>query len=112
MKSLHSYYTDTVQVNMRRFLLLMLNALCFSFYPASTQTLKDNFRLYTSADGLPSNQLTALAQDRYGYLWIGSMQGISRFNGTSFENFSDQQSNFPSRFCSHIEQVKDGPHRE
>jgi signal transduction histidine kinase/ligand-binding sensor domain-containing protein/CheY-like chemotaxis protein len=38
-------------------------------------------RLFTTADGLPSANVTALALDRRGGLWIGSTAGVSRLVG-------------------------------
>ena len=32
-------------------------------------------RLYSTADGLPSNQIRALEEDRDGTLWIGTFGG-------------------------------------
>jgi ligand-binding sensor domain-containing protein len=71
------------------------------------QFITDNYRLYTTADGLPSNQVSCLTLDSYGYLWVGTMQGVSRFNGTTFQNFIESKNSFPSPFCNLITQVND-----
>lgn len=42
---------------------------------------------YTVNDGLPSNQITSTCEDSYGFLWIGTNNGVSRFNGKSFVNY-------------------------
>ena len=42
------------------------------------------FRQIGVADGLPSNSLTALALDREGYLWIGTRDGLARFDGVGY----------------------------
>jgi ligand-binding sensor domain-containing protein len=39
-------------------------------------------------DGLVSNTVIYLAQDADGFIWIGSYDGLMRFNGTQFTNFS------------------------
>lgn len=36
---------------------------------------------WTVLDGLPSNQVTALAQSDDGYLWVGTSAGLVRFDG-------------------------------
>ncbi len=46
------------------------------------------FQSFTIQDGLPSNQVGVLFQDSRGYLWIGTSEGISLFDGTSFTNYS------------------------
>lgn len=40
---------------------------------------------YTSEDGLPLDTVYASAQDDAGFLWIGSEDGLARFNGRTFE---------------------------
>lgn len=46
-------------------------------------------RRYTVADGLQSNTLYQVRCDQKGYIWITSDRGVSRFDGTSFSNFTD-----------------------
>ncbi len=46
------------------------------------------FQSYTTRDGLPSNHVTALCQDSRGYLWIGTDNGLSVYDGTEFKNFT------------------------
>ena len=49
---------------------------------------------YTSDDGLPSSSIVSIYQDQKGYIWLGTKQGISRYNGYGFEHFySDRISN-------------------
>jgi len=43
---------------------------------------------YTTRDGLPSNIITALYQDSRGFLWIGTNNGLSVYDGASFKNYS------------------------
>jgi signal transduction histidine kinase/DNA-binding response OmpR family regulator/ligand-binding sensor domain-containing protein len=44
---------------------------------------------FTEIDGLPSNITTCLEQDEYGYLWIGTTNGIARFDGKIFHNYRE-----------------------
>jgi ligand-binding sensor domain-containing protein len=39
----------------------------------------------------------ALAQTAVGYLWVGTTQGLYRFNGISFEQYQPGEGKFPSR---------------
>src|SRR5262245_55733908 len=41
-------------------------------------------QLRTSEDGLPSNEIHAVAQTNDGFLWIGTTRGLARFDGTHF----------------------------
>lgn len=42
------------------------------------------FRTYGSDQGLASLQVTAMAQDQEGYLWVGTENGLFRFDGQRF----------------------------
>ncbi|HKI45679.1 MAG TPA: two-component regulator propeller domain-containing protein [Balneolales bacterium] len=44
---------------------------------------------YQTRDGLPQNSVTTLLQDKRGYLWVGTYNGLARFDGLRFESFSD-----------------------
>ncbi len=57
----------------------------------SAQSLPAGFRQFTSNDGLPSSEVYEILQDRQGYLWFGTDNGVSRFNGYEFENFGALQ---------------------
>ena len=47
-------------------------------------------RLWQSSDGLPHDAVQAVAQDDEGYLWIGTPQGLARFDGMRFALFNPQ----------------------
>ena len=56
--------------------------------PSSSKTLVSEwvFNLLTLSDGLSSNCIGALRQDRYGRLWIGTSRGIDRYDGHRMEH--------------------------
>lgn len=45
------------------------------------------FRSYTEDDGLGNLSITALAQDASGFLWVGTENGLYRFDGSRFDRF-------------------------
>lgn len=49
--------------------------------------LQPQFRVYTTADGLPSTQVRALKQDRDGLLWIATFGGLASFDGRRFRQW-------------------------
>ena len=57
--------------------------------PAHCREATGQFRFTTwrTEDGLPSDDVLALAQDGDGYLWIGTRAGLARFNGRDFTVF-------------------------
>ncbi|HEY4247924.1 MAG TPA: two-component regulator propeller domain-containing protein [Lacunisphaera sp.] len=44
-------------------------------------------RIWQTEDGLPQNTVMAITQDRNGYLWVGTLGGLSRFDGLHFQTF-------------------------
>lgn len=48
-----------------------------------------NSRSWTTEDGLPHNHIRTLCQSRDGYLWIGTANGLARFDGRRFVVFDE-----------------------
>lgn len=44
---------------------------------------------WNSEDGLPQNSVVGLAQTTDGYLWIGTQEGVTRFDGVNFKTYRD-----------------------
>lgn len=55
-------------------------------FSANSQVYK--FNSFTKLNGLPSDQITSIKQDNKGYIWIGTDEGLSRFDGNSFVNYN------------------------
>ncbi|MEN8124680.1 MAG: ATP-binding protein [Bacteroidota bacterium] len=43
---------------------------------------------YTEENGLASTYITDIQVDKYGFLWIATSKGVSRYDGNHFTNFS------------------------
>ena len=67
----------------QHFFLLLFVLFCFHGLAQ-----KSSYIGYGLDDGLPQSQVRAISKDSLGYLWIGTMAGLSRFDGTEFKNFS------------------------
>ncbi len=48
---------------------------------------RDKYLYFSDIDGLPRNIITCVEQDKYGYTWIGTGNGVSRFDGNKFKNY-------------------------
>jgi ligand-binding sensor domain-containing protein len=46
------------------------------------------FHTYTTKEGLISNTITSLTQDSRGYIWIGTYEGLSVYDGSTFRNYT------------------------
>ena len=44
---------------------------------------------WESEHGLPQNSVVDLARTKDGYLWIGTQEGVTRFDGIDFKNYKD-----------------------
>jgi len=68
---------------MRSFLLLpgLLSVLC-----GHSQDL--NYSHFDTRDGLASNTIYFMTTDQKGYLWLGTDNGVSRFDGKTFTNYT------------------------
>lgn len=60
----------------------------FSFF-VSISSLSQNlqFKQFTVDDGLPQNTIYSIVQDCTGFMWFGTADGLSRYDGYSFKNF-------------------------
>ena len=61
------------------------------FFSINAQSINSSFTTYTEFDGLPSNSSWTIMQDHLGYIWIGTINGLSRYDGYEFLNFSPVQ---------------------
>ena len=55
----------------------------FSF----SQVAFNNLNFYTAKDGLTNNTIYALAKDSRGFLWVGTKEGLNRFDGLQFKKY-------------------------
>ncbi len=49
-----------------------------------------SFLSYSTSEGLPQSQVTCITQDESGYLWVGTLSGLAKFNGKKFISFSTE----------------------
>lgn len=47
-----------------------------------------SFVQYSVEEGMIQSQVQSLVQDQHGNLWIGTLAGLSRFDGNTFRNFT------------------------
>ena len=65
------------------------------------------FRTYAQEDGLSDTSVECVLQDRIGYLWAGTDDGLFRFDGRHFKKFSREQG-LPRTRIYQIHETADG----
>jgi signal transduction histidine kinase/AraC-like DNA-binding protein/streptogramin lyase len=64
---------------------------------------------WTVKDGLPVNSINALLQDRTGYIWAATFDGLVRFDGIRFTVFNSANSEeLPSNRIIQLKEGRDG----
>ena len=48
------------------------------------------FTRFSSKDGLPDNRIRSVFQDSKGYLWVGTMNGVGKYDGYNFKKYYNQ----------------------
>jgi ligand-binding sensor domain-containing protein len=74
-----------------------------SAIPQSFPDLK--FSHLTVKDGLSNDNVSGIAQDRDGIIWVGTENGLNRFDGYGFKNFyadANDPKSIPNSFISQI----------
>src|SRR5580700_1808054 len=55
--------------------------------PAFAQLNEINLAQYAERDGLPSVEVHHIITDKFGYVWVGTINGLTRFDGYEFKRF-------------------------
>jgi signal transduction histidine kinase len=95
---------------------VLFRALIFYILPFFSSTLLAQptelfFQNYTTVNGLCDNSINSIAQDTRGFIWIGTAEGLSRFDGISFRNYygsRDSTRSFTNHNVANITEYK--PH--
>jgi signal transduction histidine kinase/ligand-binding sensor domain-containing protein len=64
--------------------------------------------LWTQQDGLPQDTVRAIAQTSDGYLWLGTDEGLARFDGYEFVSFSKANGDLPANSITALAATADG----
>ena len=59
-----------------------------------------SFRHYNTVDGLSSNSVYCFLEDELGFIWVGTRDGLNRFDGYDFEIYNETNSNLEGSYIS------------
>ena len=83
----------------RIFIFILSSCFCAACF---SQIQNINFRHITRSTGLPVETITSLAQDSTGFIWIGTNDGLFRFDGYNYKNFYSSAVNKASLYSNYI----------
>ncbi|WP_337942944.1 two-component regulator propeller domain-containing protein, partial [Parabacteroides sp.] len=69
---------------MRRSLFIILFILC---YLSGYSFFEKDIRVLTMQNGLADNTVSCIHKDRDGFMWFGTDNGLSRYDGKNIRNF-------------------------
>jgi signal transduction histidine kinase/ligand-binding sensor domain-containing protein len=85
-------------------LLFLLLASCWLLAQPSNAFLH-----YTTNEGLSNDNVSAIVKDRQGFLWVGTVNGLNRFDGLHFKTFKHEPKNPNSLPNSRIIAISEAP---
>ena len=97
---------DKLSIHITARVLMLFTALLFSMLVKAQQPYIP-FQHFSSVDGLSQNQVLSMHQDKQGFMWLGTLEGLNRFDGYEFtvyrHNIKDSTSIGHDFACSIIE---------
>ena len=78
--------SPTSRSSLRLFILLLCMQ-TLAIVNLRAQQLQASLKHYSTHDGLASNAVSDIIQDDYGFIWLATWNGLSRFDGYNFYNY-------------------------
>src|SRR4051812_3038037 len=89
--------------------------LLFAASPVSTYALSPakalsqySVTVWSQQQGLPQDTIRAITQTADGFLWLGTDEGLARFDGYEFVAFGKDQGGLPSNSVNVLAAGRDG----
>jgi signal transduction histidine kinase/ligand-binding sensor domain-containing protein len=67
--------------------IIILFSFLLLFSSSYAQLSTDNFTQFTEKEGFPGPESAAILKDRLGYIWAGTVNGLTRYDGYEFKRF-------------------------
>jgi len=77
---------------MRHLIIIILSFLMFFPFAENAKGQTFEFKTYNTSSGLPDNFTYAITQGANGFIWIGTSEGLARYDGREFINFTIKDS--------------------
>ena len=89
-----------IKLNMKAYLFFLI-AICYIGNLAG-QELPVSFQRYYSKDGLSSNTIYSICRDSFGFLWLGTEDGLNRYDGRTYKIYRYDANNELGLKANHI----------
>ncbi len=93
------------------FVLTLIFTLVVETHCLSQQINRVDISLLSLRDGLSDSRITALFQDSQGYLWVGTANGLNRYDGYGFRKYTHRfgdTANIPGNYIRDIQEDSRG----
>ena len=67
---------------------------------------------YSIKDGLSQNTVMAILQDKQGFMWFGTWDGLNRFDGYTFEVFKAKNNDVEARVNNRVDLIYEDEHEQ
>lgn len=95
---------------MKKKLLIILTVLLWITVPGKAQSYY--FKHYGVTHGLSSNTISSIIQDQKGFIWLGSRNGLNRFDGNTFKVFRNKPSDPTSLGSNSVLSIYEDSHEQ
>jgi class 3 adenylate cyclase/ligand-binding sensor domain-containing protein/predicted metal-dependent HD superfamily phosphohydrolase len=89
---------------MKKSIYILIIGLIAFVQPMLSQNVR--FENLTIKDGLSQSVVNCIHQDKLGYIWVGTQDGLNRFDGTSFKVYKHIVNNTASLSSSYINDLE------
>ncbi|MFY0598097.1 MAG: response regulator [Cyclobacteriaceae bacterium] len=87
--------------------LVLLNSL---IGVSQSKEFHGNFDIYSTKNGLSQNDVRCVFQDSFGFIWIGTYDGLNRFDGYSFRTYQKSTSDAVSLSSNLVSCIAEDKH--
>ena len=86
--------------------ILLFAILCIKILIVNAQEFpKLKFQHLSTTNGLSSNKVLCITQDKQGLMWFGTDNGLNRYDGYRFEHFFSYNTDSTSLTSNYIKEI-------
>ena len=74
-------------INTKYVFLFILGLTILSYTSTLAQLRSNDLTQYTEQDGVPGSQVNGILVDKFGYIWLGTINGLARYDGYEFKRY-------------------------